>query len=1033
MIATVTCNTCGTSLDAARNGGRCARCLFAAAFDVPDEGGGLGTIGGHVLIEEIARGGMGVVYRARQPEPERVVALKTMRGADLDSLEALERFRHEARAMAGLEHAAILPVFTFGEHDGIPYFTMKLASGGTLTQRLAGYAGKWREIAELVAKVADAVQHAHTHAVLHRDLKPGNILFDESGHAFVSDFGIAKLIDEKGADLTLTAAVLGTPHYLAPEIATRDARAATTASDVWSLGVILYELLAQRRPFEGDSISSLLRAISETEPAALRTVPRDLAVIVMKALAKESARRYLTAAALAQDLRRWLAGSPIEARPVSAPEKMWLWARRKPGFAALSAALLLAVVVSAVLLIVAYRDADSERRNARESLRASLITQARLEMATGRAGQRYDAIETLQRAAAIRPGEELASEFAAALARPDLRATAAAWHFDRVTDADRPEFSPDLAQCAVPEKAGGFSLRTTGDGKIIRRFPAGVPAASFAFSPDGRTIAVRLTSNVLQLWPIEGTAPLAEIPCSLVAGMGDAMPASFSSSLDAWAVVAPDGAVLKVTAKGEVSPWLPAGGRVGGSAGFDPAGERLALVHRDGVELWQMRDGRKLWELKVTRPHAALAWHPTGHFLAVNEGIGSPEVVVIRASDGTIRARLAGSLRLLSRLAFHPTAAILAGCAHGTLYFWDFRDGARLLTAPATDLALRWSADGTRLGSGKDRESLGILEFAPDTVFREFAGNINTDRGGGIDLTATPDDRALIHVGGSIVTIWSTQARGRLGGFANDKTGSLRPFVTPDGRSVAFTKKDTGIVRRSITSPFGFGFILGDETVIPDTAQITTTGTTPDGRWLVFHRDTRRWEAWPGGDRTRATHLMENGNEWQVFSPDLRWSVSSTVREKVDAFDLAAGGRPFDLPLKNIQILVFSPDGRWLLASSKEGDTLLETGTWRIVARWDHSGTGFETVRGAFSGDSRHLAVSRTGEAIEILSVPDLKLDLTLSPPRPLGFFRLVFSRDGTRLWATGLGLRLYEWNLADLANEMTARRLPVPPSVPGK
>ena len=242
-----------------------------------------------------------------------MVALKTMRGADLDSLEALERFRHEARAMAGLEHAAILPVFTFGEHDGIPYFTMKLASGGTLTQRLAGYAGKWREIAELVAKVADAVQHAHTHAVLHRDLKPGNILFDESGHAFVSDFGIAKLIDEKGADLTLTAAVLGTPHYLAPEIATRDARAATTASDVWSLGVILYELLAQRRPFEGDSISSLLRAISETEPAALRTVPRDLAVIVMKALAKESARRYLTAAALAQDLRRWLAGSPIEA------------------------------------------------------------------------------------------------------------------------------------------------------------------------------------------------------------------------------------------------------------------------------------------------------------------------------------------------------------------------------------------------------------------------------------------------------------------------------------------------------------------------------------------------------------------------------------------------------------------------------------------------------------------------------------------------------------------------------------------------
>ena len=169
-----TCHDCGAPLDVARHGGWCAVCLFATAFGVAEEGGALGTIGGHELIEEIARGGMGVVYRARQREPERIVALKTMRGAELDSPGALVRFRQEAKAMADLEHAAILPVFAFGEQDGVPFFTMKFATGGTLAQRLGEYAGKWREIAELIARMADAVQHAHTRAVLHRDLKPAN-------------------------------------------------------------------------------------------------------------------------------------------------------------------------------------------------------------------------------------------------------------------------------------------------------------------------------------------------------------------------------------------------------------------------------------------------------------------------------------------------------------------------------------------------------------------------------------------------------------------------------------------------------------------------------------------------------------------------------------------------------------------------------------------------------------------------------------------------------------------------------------------
>jgi serine/threonine protein kinase len=211
------CHVCGSPLPEKSGSGRCPACLISAAFDEGGEGV-LGEMGGHDLLEEIARGGMGVIYRARQREPEREVALKAILGGWLSAPEVRERFRLEARAMASLEHPAILPVHQFGEEDGVPFFTMKLAEGGSLTSRMASYAGRWREMAEMMTVVAEAVQFAHDRGVLHRDLKPGNILFDGTGLAFVSDFGMAKLMAED-SDLTRSAAFLGTPHYLAPEIA----------------------------------------------------------------------------------------------------------------------------------------------------------------------------------------------------------------------------------------------------------------------------------------------------------------------------------------------------------------------------------------------------------------------------------------------------------------------------------------------------------------------------------------------------------------------------------------------------------------------------------------------------------------------------------------------------------------------------------------------------------------------------------------------------------------------------------------------
>jgi serine/threonine-protein kinase len=274
--AQATCQECGAPLDTARTGGVCAACLLLGAAGTPEESGALGRIGGHDLIEVIARGGMGIVYRARQTDPEREVALKALPGAELTSDEARQRFKIEAQAMARLDHPHILPVHEIGEEDGTPFFTMKLATGGTLAQRVGDYAGKWREIAELIATLAEAVQFAHSRGVLHRDLKPGNVLFDEDGTMYVSDFGLAKLIGTD-TDLTRTIAMMGTPTYLAPELVNGGKNGVSAASDVWSLGVMLYELLAGRPPFQAENVAALLRQIAEAEPPALMGSTRALA------------------------------------------------------------------------------------------------------------------------------------------------------------------------------------------------------------------------------------------------------------------------------------------------------------------------------------------------------------------------------------------------------------------------------------------------------------------------------------------------------------------------------------------------------------------------------------------------------------------------------------------------------------------------------------------------------------------------------------------------------------------------------------
>jgi tetratricopeptide (TPR) repeat protein len=380
--------------------------IVEAAFDSADPR--VAQPVGYELFEEVGRGGMGVVYRAREHSLDRMVAIKRIRGCTAGDDQAIGRFLKEAKSVSRLNHPNIIHIYRVGDCDGEPFIALEFVGGPTLGQRVSGTPLMARLAATISAAVARAIQHAHEHGIIHRDLKPANILLagtSDEPVPKVSDFGAAKELDH-ASDRPATQ-FLGTPSYMAPEQVETKWGMVSALTDIYGIGALLYESLTGRPPFRADSVGKTLRQVVETDPVSPRllnpTVPRDLETICLKCLSKEPSHRYGSAAALADDLERFIGGQPIHARPSSSGARAWMWCRRKPGTAMLAAALALAFICGTAGVALQWRRAETARKDAVASdLEAQELLGELVQMSHARPGTRdrtaTTSLDALQRA-----------------------------------------------------------------------------------------------------------------------------------------------------------------------------------------------------------------------------------------------------------------------------------------------------------------------------------------------------------------------------------------------------------------------------------------------------------------------------------------------------------------------------------------------------------------------------------------------------------------------------------------------------------
>lgn len=759
-----TCSTCGTAIPALAPDGHCPACLLRIGLGLGRQAPAPDTpaspleriryLGDYELLEQIASGGMGVVFRARQLSLNRLVAVKMIRAGQFANETDVARFRREAEDAAQLDHPNIVPIYEVGEHHGQHYFSMKLIEGGSLATRLARPLSPMplRDAAKLMVRIGRAVHYAHQRGILHRDLKPGNILLDVDGLPQVSDFGLAGRV-ESDSLMTLSGAILGTPAYMAPEQAA-GRKPLTTAVDIHSLGAVLYEMLTGQPPFRGASVVETLMQVRDAAPVPPRRcnprVPRDLETICLKCLEKDPDHRYASADALAEDLERWLDHRPIRALPVTPLVRVVKWMRRKPALATVVVALHLVAALGAAGVLWQWRAAVAAKVAAQEALREkeeqvwlASVNQARAERLTGLLGARQRALTAITNAARIRASDTaLRNEAIAALSMTDLEPQII--HSNAAGANSWVAIDPVHPRTAMANQAGDLILNhlDTGAG-LFRLHSKGSGVASHAFSPDGRWLAAALRDGRVVLWDPEARTARWEHRLETRAPEGDAF--TFHP-VHPWLAVRSDTnrlLLLRLSDGQAVQtitlPWRPQLHR------FSPDGRQLALALEDRCAIWDIAQAALVREVTNRSEVSELAWHPAGRQLAIGGSNG--EILWWHLETGR-QEPWQGEPQLVATLDFDPSGKrLITGHWNYISQLWDVATGTRLLTH-RDSMAMRFDPGGSRVALmlPDNRHGLWRVTGTPHLCTLSLPGEMPRL----FDLAWSPDGRwiAVVHTNG---------------------------------------------------------------------------------------------------------------------------------------------------------------------------------------------------------------------------------------------------------------------------------------------
>jgi len=914
--------------------------LFAALLPAPsDLRAGAARFGDYELLNEVGRGGMGVVYKARQVSLNRVVAVKMILSGALATAEEVARFQTEARMAARLCHANIVAVHEVDEHDGRHYFSMDYVEGGSLADAVRGRPLAAQRAARCAEALARAVEYAHGQKVLHRDLKPSNVLLDAAGEPHVTDFGLAKALTD-GPGLTATGRTLGTPGYMAPEQADGRSKDVGPAADVYGLGAILYELLTGRPPFQADSPLVTLRQVVTAEPAPPRqlnsAVPRDLETVCLKCLQKEPGQRYASAHDLADDLRRYLGGHPVLARPVGLLRRLARWGRRNPLVASLggaAAALLLAVAFAASWAALA---AQEGRRN-REC--DALLRQARLEgVPPRRDGWSDRAWEMVVKAVALRRDIDGRTEVAAVLAGLDARKLSGL--ADREASALAFDATGRVLFCGgMPGEEACLWDTETKEATLSGQQGAG----PVGFSADGKPRQfVALDGGRLRLWDVHRGRAIAELD------LGDGYVVAHTSLGVPVLAMTPDGDWVAAAAtdrdgNGLVAAWNVATGQAwprvkekATALALAPGGRHLATGDAEGRVIVRPRlaEGRPVVLPPARGRVECLAFSPDGRRLAVGDGVGTVTLWDWETGHST---PCYGAIFKVTAVAFSQDGTTVASAGTGPAKVWDAATGRLLLDlldlSGATGLA--FAADGRRLAGANRRDPRGGRGHSVALWQLEGGRGIEDLRGlagPAARVCFSGKGRLLAAYGhGGQVAVWDA-IEGRL-----LRVFEAPPVASADNAGLTFVGEERLAYCGSEQAVVWD--LDGGRTV--DAWQLgrgsaNCLGTDPDGRLLLFRAERLEDDAEPLTCRLR--ELQPGGKvrgigETPPFSK-LVWDTAAAAEGRVF---LASGRDDVAGTRRRTVVALGASDGKilWARPSTREGvdfDNLFTAPGGRLVA-----------------------------------------------------------------------------------------------------